>query len=117
MNNFSLKQHLTSKPFFITTAILIILVALLLLAPWVSNHIHLSSMQSQLQSLNHQILSNSQQRQELDTQIKYLRAKQSDLSKLNLDIRRQRDALETQIAEQMGLGTGGGLTPSTTTQS
>jgi hypothetical protein len=117
MNNFSLKQHLTSKPFFICVALIIITALSLLLAPWISNHIHLSSMQSQLNDLNHQILSNSQQRQELDTQIKSLRAKQSDLSKLNLDIRRQRDALETQIAEQMGLGTGGGLTPSTTTQS
>ena len=117
MNNFSLKQHLTSKQILITTAILIILVASLLLTPRFKSHLHLTSLQSQLNDLNKSILSNSQQRQELDTQIKSLRAKQSDLSKLNLDIRRQRDDLETQIAEQMGLGTGGGLTPSTTTQS
>lgn len=71
-------------------------------------------MQSQLNDLNKSILSNSQQRQELDNQIKELRLKQSKLSQSNIDIRRQRDALEQSIAEQMGLGTGGQASPITT---
>ena len=112
MNNFSFKQP---KPILITSAILIILILAILIAPWIKSHLHLTSLQSQLKDLNSSILSNSQQRQELDTQIKSLRTKQSDLSKLNLDIRRQRDVLEIQIAEQMGLGTGGSTTLLTTT--
>ena len=115
MNNFT--KHLTSKPFFICVVLILITVLSLLLAPWVSNHIHLTSLQSQLTDLNHKILSNSQQRQELDTKISNLRKEQAKLSKSNVDIRRQRDALEQSIAEQMGLGTGGSTTLLTTTWS
>lgn len=98
----NIKQYLTPK-LALGFSILGLLIFAYFLAPWISNHIHLTSLQSQLTTLNHQILSNSQQRQELDEQIKSLRTKQSELSKLNLDIRRQRDQLEQSIAEQMGL--------------
>ena len=95
-------KYLTPK-IIAALSILVLLILAYFLAPWISNHIHLSSMQSQLQTLNHQILSNSQQWQELDQKISALRKEQSDLSKLNLDIRRQRDQLEQSIATQMGL--------------
>lgn len=113
----NIKQYLTPK-IIAALSILILLILAYFLAPWISSHIHLTSLQSQLTTLNHQILSNSQQRQELDEQIKSLRTEQSRLSKLNLDIRRQRDELESAIATQMGLGTGGSTTtPSTTSVS
>ena len=106
-----------SKPTLTIISILVIAWAFLRVAPWVFSHIHLTSLQSQLNDLNKSILSNSQQRQELDTKISNLRKEQSKLSQSNVDIRKQRDALEAQIAEQMGLGTGGGMAPLTTTQS
>lgn len=111
----NIKQYLTPK-FALGFSILILLILAYFLAPWIFSHIHLTSLQSQLNDLNKSILSNSQQWQELDQKIHDLRTKQSELSKLNLDIRRQRDVLESQIAEQMGLGTGGKetTTPSTT---
>lgn len=96
----SFTKYLNSKP---TLTIIAIAVLATILAPRFKSHLHLSSLQSQLTDLNHQILSNSQQRQELDQKISALRKEQSDLSKLNLDIRRQRDQLEQSIAEQMGL--------------
>lgn len=109
----NIKQYLTPK-LVLGFTILILLILAYFLAPWISKHIHLSSMQSQLNDLNKSILSNSQQRQELDTQIKELRLKQSKLSQSNIDIRRQRDALEQSIATQMGLWTGGQASPITT---
>lgn len=99
----SFTKYLNSKPTLTIIAMLIIAVLATILAPRFKSHLHLSSMQSQLQTLNHQILSNSQRRQELDQKISSLRKEQSELSKLNLDIRRQRDQLEQSIAEQMGL--------------
>ena len=113
----NIKQYLTPKALSISLSILVLLILAYFLAPWISSHIHLTSLQSQLNDLNKSILSNSQQRQELDEQIKSLRAKQSELSTSSQTLRKQRDQLEQSIATQMGLGTGGGLTPSTTTQS
>lgn len=95
-------KYLTPK-IIAALSILALLILVYFLAPWISNHIHLSNLQDQLTTLNHQILSNSQRWQELDQKISALRKEQFELSKLNLDIRRQRDVLETQIAEQMGL--------------
>lgn len=109
----NIKQYITPK-LALGFSILGLLIIVYFLAPWVSSHIHLTSLQSQLNDLNKSILSNSQQRQELDNQIKELRLKQSKLSQSNIDIRKQRDALEQSIAEQMGLGTGGQASPITT---
>lgn len=96
-------KYLNSKPTLTIIVMLIIAVLATILAPRFKSHLHLSSLQSQLTDLNHQILSNSQQWQELDQKISALRKEQSELSKLNLDIRRQRDQLEQSIATQMGL--------------
>ena len=112
----NIKQYLTPK-IIAALSILVLLILVYFLAPWISNHIHLSNLQDQLTTLNHQILSNSQRRQELDQKISALRKEQSELSKLNLDIRKQRDELEQSIAEQMGLWTGGSETPSPLTTS
>ena len=98
----NIKQYLTPK-IVLGFSILILLILAYFLAPWISSHIHLTSLQSQLTDLNHKILSNSQQRQELDTQIKELRLKQSELSTSSQALRKQRDQLEQSIAEQMGL--------------
>lgn len=98
----NIKQYLTPK-IALGFSILILLILAYFLAPWFSSHIHLTSLQSQLTDLNHKILSNSQQRQELDMQIKELRLKQSELSTSSQTLRKQRDALEQSIATQMGL--------------
>lgn len=111
--NISITKYLTPKIVW-GFSILILLILIYFLAPWISSHVHLTSLQSQLNDLNKSILSNSQRRQELDQKISALRKEQSELSKLNLDIRKQRDQLELQIAEQMGLGTGGQASPITT---
>ena len=112
--NFSFSRYLNSKPTLTIIAILIIAVLTTILAPRFKSHLHLSSLQSQLTDLNHKILSNSQQRQELDMQIKELRLKQSELSTSSQTLRKQRDALEQSIATQMGLWTGGQASPITT---
>lgn len=111
MNSFT--KYLTPKIVW-GFSILILLILIYFLAPWISSHVHLTSLQSQLTDLNKSILSNSQRRQELDQRISALRKEQSELSKLNLDIRKQRDQLEQSIAEQMGLWTGGQASPITT---
>lgn len=111
----NIKQYLTPK-FALGFSILILLILAYFLTPWISSHIHLTSLQSQLKDLNKSILSNSQKRQELDNQIQSLRTKQSELQTSSQTLRKQRDELEQSIAEQMGLGTGGKetTTPSTT---
>lgn len=69
----------------------------------------LQNKQQELISINQQIVDNSTEWQRLEDL-------QKQLAQNNSDLRKQRDQLETLIANQMGLGTGGGLTPSTTTQ-
>lgn len=68
----------------------------------------LQNKQQTLIQLNQQIVDNSTEWQRLEDL-------QKQLATNNQALRSQRDHLETQIANQMGLGTGGGLTPSTTT--
>lgn len=70
----------------------------------------LQNKQQELISINQQIVDNSTEWQRLEDL-------QKQLAQSNTDLRSQRDQLEQSIANQMGLGTGGGLTPSTTTQS
>ena len=115
--NYSFTKYLNSKPIITCIAMILIAWASLRVAPWVSSHIHLTSLQSQLTDLNHKILSNSQRRQELDTKISNLRKEQSELAADSKSLRTKRDALESQIAEQMGLWTGGSTTLLTTTWS
>jgi septal ring factor EnvC (AmiA/AmiB activator) len=98
----NIKQYVTPK-LALGFSILVLLVLAYFLVPWISSHIHLSNLQDQLSQLNHQILSNSQQWQELDQKIHDLRTKQSELSTSSQTLRRQRDQLEQSIAEQMGL--------------
>ena len=112
--NYSFTKYLNSKPVLTSIAILFILTLVLVLAPRFKTHLHLSSMQSQLNDLNKSILSNSQQWQELDQKISALRREQSELSTSSQTLRKQRDQLEQSIAEQMGLGTGGQASPITT---
>ena len=69
----------------------------------------LQNKQQTLIQLNQQIVDNSTEWQRLEEL-------QKQLAQNNFDLRSQRDKLEESIANQMGLGTGGGLTPSTTTQ-
>lgn len=69
----------------------------------------LQNKQQELISINQQIVDNSTEWQRLEDL-------QKQLAQSNSDLRAKRDQLETLIANQMGLGTGGGLTPSTTTQ-
>ena len=69
----------------------------------------LQNKQQELIELNQQIVDNSTEWQRLEDL-------QKQLAQNNSDLRSKRDQLETLIANQMGLGTGGGLTPSTTTQ-
>lgn len=68
----------------------------------------LQNKQQTLIQLNQQIVDNSTEWQRLEDLQKQLAAS-------NESLRKQRDQLETQIANQMGLGTGGSTTtPSTT---
>ena len=68
----------------------------------------LQNKQQELSSINQQIVDNSTEWQRLDDL-------QSSLASQNSALRKQRDQLETLIATQMGLGTGGSTTtPSTT---
>ena len=69
----------------------------------------LQNKQQELISINQQIVDNSTEWQRLEDL-------QKQLANSNSALRSQRDQLESAIATQMGLGTGGGLTPSTTTQ-
>lgn len=69
----------------------------------------LQNKQQELISINQQIVDNSTEWQRLEEA-------QKKLASDNQALRAKRDQLETLIANQMGLGTGGGLTPSTTTQ-
>ena len=69
----------------------------------------LQNKQQELISINQQIVDNSTEWQRLEDL-------QKQLASDNQSLRSKRDQLETLIANQMGLGTGGGLTPSTTTQ-
>ena len=69
----------------------------------------LQNKQQELISINQQIVDNSTEWQRLEDL-------QKQLAQSNQSLRSKRDQLETLIANQMGLGTGGGLTPSTTTQ-
>lgn len=68
----------------------------------------LQNKQQELIQLNQQIVDNSTEWQRLEDL-------QKQLAQSNQSLRSKRDQLETLIATQMGLGTGGGLTPSTTT--
>ena len=68
----------------------------------------LQNKQQTLIQLNQQIVDNSTEWQRLEDL-------QKQLAQSNTNLRSQRDKLEESIATQMGLGTGGGLTPSTTT--
>lgn len=68
----------------------------------------LQNKQQELISINQQIVDNSTEWQRLEDL-------QKQLANDNQSLRKQRDQLESAIATQMGLGTGGGLTPSTTT--
>ena len=68
----------------------------------------LQNKQQTLIQLNQQIVDNSTEWQRLEDL-------QKQLADSNSSLRKQRDQLESAIATQMGLGTGGGLTPSTTT--
>ena len=68
----------------------------------------LQNKQQELISINQQIVDNSTEWQRLEDL-------QSSLASQNSALRKQRDQLETLIATQMGLGTGGSTTtPSTT---
>ena len=68
----------------------------------------LQNKQQTLIQLNQQIVDNSTEWQRLEDL-------QKQLAQSNQSLRKQRDQLETQIANQMGLGTGGSTTtPSTT---
>lgn len=69
----------------------------------------LQNKQQELISINQQIVDNSNEWQRLEDA-------QKKLASDNQTLRSKRDQLESAIATQMGLGTGGGLTPSTTTQ-
>lgn len=69
----------------------------------------LQNKQQELISINQQIVDNSTEWQRLEDA-------QKKLASDNQTLRAKRDNLENLIANQMGLGTGGGLTPSTTTQ-
>ena len=68
----------------------------------------LQNKQQELNSINQQIVDNSTEWQRLEDL-------QKQLAQSNSDLRSKRDQLETLIANQMGLGTGGSTTtPSTT---
>lgn len=91
--------------------ILAVLALSLALIIWMNTEQYrdLQNKQQELIQLNQQIVDNSTEWQRLEDL-------QKQLAQSNTDLRKQRDKLEESIATQMGLGTGGGLTPSTTTQ-
>lgn len=90
--------------------VLAVLALALALVIWMNTQQYrdLQNKQQTLIQLNQQIVDNSTERQRLEDL-------QKQLATNNDSLRKQRDQLEESIATQMGLGTGGGLTPSTTT--
>lgn len=105
-NNFNLRNLLKkSIPY-----ILAVLALSLALVIWMNTQQYrdLQNKQQTLIQLNQQIVDNSTEWQRLEDL-------QKQLAKSNQSLRTKRDQLEQAIATQMGLGTGGGMTPSTTT--
>lgn len=106
-NNFNFRNLLKkSIPYIL--AVLALGLALII---WMNTQQYrdLQNKQQELISINQQIVDNSTEWQRLEDL-------QKQLAQSNQSLRSKRDQLETLIANQMGLGTGGGLTPSTTTQ-
>lgn len=105
--NFNLR-NLLKKSIPYVLAVLAFGLALLI---WMNTQQYrdLQNKQQELISINQQIVDNSTEWQRLEDLQKQLAAS-------NQTLRSKRDQLETLIANQMGLGTGGGLTPSTTTR-
>ena len=106
-NNFNFR-NLLKKSIPYVLAVLAFGLALLI---WMNTQQYrdLQNKQQELISINQQIVDNSTEWQRLEDLQKQLAAS-------NQTLRSKRDQLETLIANQMGLGTGGGLTPSTTTR-
>ena len=105
-NNFNLRNLLKkSIPYLL--AVLALGLALII---WMNTQQYrdLQNKQQELISINQQIVDNSTEWQRLEDL-------QKQLADSNQSLRKQRDQLETLIANQMGLGTGGSTTtPSTT---
>lgn len=105
-NNFNLRNLLKkSIPYIL--AVLALGLALII---WMNTQQYrdLQNKQQELISINQQIVDNS-------TEWQRLQDLQKQLADSNSSLRKQRDQLESAIATQMGLGTGGSTTtPSTT---
>lgn len=106
-NNFNLRNLLKKSVPYILAALALGLALII----WMNTKQYrdLQNKQQTLIQLNQQIVDNSTEWQRLEDL-------QKSLASQNSSLRSQRDQLESAIATQMGLGTGGGLTPSTTTQ-
>ena len=105
-NNFNLR-NLLKKSIPYVLAVLAIGLALVI---WMNTQQYrdLQNKQQELISINQQIVDNSTEWQRLEDI-------QKQLANSNTTLRSQRDQLESSIATQMGLGTGGSTTtPSTT---
>ena len=105
-NNFNLR-NLLKKSIPYVLAVLALGLALII---WMNTQQYrdLQNKQQELISINQQIVDNSTEWQRLEDL-------QSSLASQNSALRSKRDQLESDIATQMGLGTGGSTTtPSTT---
>ena len=105
-NNFNFRNLLKKSIPYVLAALALGLALII----WMNTQQYrdLQNKQQELISINQQIVDNSTEWQRLEDL-------QKQLADSNSSLRKQRDQLESAIAEQMGLGTGGSTTtPSTT---